>query len=79
MTDTTIPKSFYQVYECHVNDPWSYNPDQVLLATDDLAQAHNFAYEQWLRDESRAYVIIQPYDLSFRGGYGPWTHQLGQD
>ena len=80
MANTAIPKSFYQVYECQdVNDPWSYNPDQVLWATGDLASAHSYAYEQWKKDESRAYTIIQPYDDACRGGYGPLTTYFGAD
>lgn len=70
-------KSFYQVFECaDVNDCWSI-PEQAktLCETENLAEAHSYAWNLWLADKSKAYTIIQPYDGSCRGGYGKWTEQ----
>ena len=69
-------KSWYQVYEClDTTDPFSYGHTKVLFESDNLGQAHSYAYNTWLEDESKAYTIIQPYDESCRGGYGDWVEQ----
>ena len=65
------PKSFYQVFECSdASDPWSYDESKVLFEHNDLAWAHSFAYDEWKKDNTKVYTVIQPYDGSCRGGYG---------
>jgi hypothetical protein len=67
-------KSFYQVFECtDVNDCFAYDANKVLFEHDNLGHAHSFAYDEWKKDNTKAYTIIQPYDESCRGGYGAWT------
>lgn len=74
MANTKYSKYLYQVFECvDPTDCWSFDPSKVLYAADDLGQAHSFAYEEWLKDKSKAYTIIQPYYDDCRGGYGAWT------
>ena len=64
-------KSWYQVYECtDAEDHWSYGHTKVLFESDNLGQAHTYAYNAWLEDKTRIYTIIQAYDESCRGGYG---------
>lgn len=72
MTQTTYPKSFYQVFECsNANDPWSYDESKVLFESENLGEAHTLAYTKWkLSSRTKVYTIIQPYDGSCRGGYG---------
>lgn len=65
-------KSWYQVFSTtDPNDPWSYDePRRVLFEDDNLGKVHTYAYNEWLKDKSKIYTIIQPYDESCRGGYG---------
>lgn len=63
-------KSWYQVYEC--TDPvdhWSLSGN-CLFEHDNLANAHSYAYTEWLKDKTKIYTIIQSFDGSCRGGYG---------
>ena len=74
MANTQYSKYLYRVYECQdVNDWESFDADKILLETDDLASAHDFAYKAWLSDKNRAYVIFQPYYDLCRGGTGAWA------
>lgn len=71
MTKNKYPKSFYQVFQCSdANNPWSYDETLVLFEHDDLSEAHYFAHTEWLKDNTKIYTIIQPYDGAYRGGYG---------
>lgn len=70
MANTQYPKSFYQVFECEA-DCFDYDPAKVLYESDDLGQAHSFAYMKWkLSLREKAFTVIQPYDESCRGHYG---------
>ncbi len=69
MANTQIPKSLYRVYEVEA-DMFDYDPEQCLFESDNLGMAHSEAYNLWLKDNTRIYTIIQPYDESCRGGYG---------
>jgi hypothetical protein len=69
MANTSIPKSLYRVYES-VGGIFDYNSDECLCETDNLGEAHYFAWQHWLADKSKAYTVIQPYDDSCRGHYG---------
>lgn len=74
MANTQYPKSLYRVFECTDSaDCWSFDPSRILLEDTSLGEAHWFAYQLWLKDRSKAYTIIQPYDDSCRGGYGAWA------
>lgn len=72
MANTSIPKSWYKVYECSdTQDRWSFDSDKELFASDCMAKTHSFAYNAWLeRGKTGLFTIIQPYDGSCRGGYG---------
>jgi hypothetical protein len=70
MTQTKYPKSFYQVFECHSDDMFDYDESKVLFEHDNLAWAHSYAYDEWNKDNTKRYTVIQPYDGSCRGGYG---------
>lgn len=65
-------KSFYQVFECtDQNDYWSYDETKVLFQSNDLGKAHSYAYNNYNNgNQTKCFVIIQPYDGSCRGGYG---------
>ncbi len=64
------PKSWYIVYECNSSDPFDHQSIE-LFQSDNLADAHTFAYNKWLKsNKKKAFTIIQPYDGSCRGGYG---------
>lgn len=64
-------KGFYQVFECcNPDDHFSYNAEEVLFQSNDLSDAHGFAYRAWQADNSRIFAVIQPYNGDFRGGYG---------
>lgn len=64
-------KSWYQVFECtDPADHWSYATGKILFESDCLAKTHSFAYNEWLKDESKVYTIIQACDEACRGGYG---------
>jgi hypothetical protein len=65
-------KSWYQVFMAtDPNDQWSYDePRTVLFESDNLGQAHSYAYNEWLKDKRKIYTIIQACDESCRGGYG---------
>jgi hypothetical protein len=64
-------KSWYQVFECtDAEDHWSYKDSKILFESDCLAKTHSYAYEAWLKDNTRIYTIIQAFDESCRGGYG---------
>jgi hypothetical protein len=64
-------KSWYQVFKCNSQDSFDYDEDMVLFEHDNLANAHSYAYNAWLEsNKSTVYAIIQPYDKSYRGGYG---------
>jgi hypothetical protein len=69
MANTSIPKSLYRVYES-VGGIFDYDTDHCLCETDNLGEAHTFAWHHWLADKSKAYTVIQPYDDSCRGHYG---------
>lgn len=69
MANTSIPKSLYRVYECF-EDCHDYDPAAILCETDNLGEAHTFAWHHWLANKSKAYTVIQPYDDSCRGHYG---------
>ncbi len=72
MANTNLPKSLYRTYLCSdPADPWSYQPSQVLHESDDLGDAHYYAWQEWQKDQSKSFTIIQPYDDSCRGFYGP--------
>lgn len=68
-------KSFYQVFE--LQDPfdkWSYDENKVLFESDNLGEAHNYAWnERRLSSQTKSYTIIQPYYGSCRGGCGAWA------
>ena len=71
MTQTTYPKSFYQVFECYSDDMFDYDETKVLFESDSLGEAHTLAYTKWkLSLRERKFTVIQPYDGSCRGGYG---------
>ena len=71
MANTSIPKSFYQVFECRSTGMFDYDEGKVLFEHDCLANAHSYAYNEWLASgKTKVYTIIQPYDGSCRGGYG---------
>jgi hypothetical protein len=71
MADTSIPKYLYRVYEARDNmDYFSYDATKCLFEHQDLSWAHDFAYKEWLKDKTRSFTVIQPYDGSCRGGYG---------
>jgi hypothetical protein len=71
MANTSIPKSWYQVFKCNSTGMFDYDESKVLLEHDNLANAHSFAYNAWLAsNKTEVYTIIQPYDGSCRGGYG---------
>lgn len=71
MANTSIPKSWYKVYECNSPDMFDFDSEAELFASDCLAKTHSFAYNKWLESgKTKVYTIIQPYDGSCRGGYG---------
>jgi hypothetical protein len=71
MADTSISKYLYRVYEAQdTTDYFSYDAAKCLFEHQDLSWAHDFAYKKWLKDKTRAFTVIQPYDGSCRGGYG---------
>lgn len=63
-------KSFYLVFEAFSDDYFDYDEEKILLKTNGLDKAHSFAYEEWKKDQTKYFTIIQAYDGSFRGGYG---------
>ena len=64
-------KSFYQVFECRTQGMFDYDESKVLFEHDNLAFAHTYAYEQWVKsNKTKVFTIIQPHDGSCRGGYG---------
>ena len=49
----------YQVFECYSSDQYDYDSTKVLFETDDLAQAHTFAYMKWkLSLREKKYTIV---------------------
>ena len=71
MADTSISKYLYRVYEAQdTSDYFSYDYTKSLFEHHDLAWAHDFAYKEWLKDNTKAFTLIQRYDGSCRGGYG---------
>lgn len=71
MTETKYPRSFYQVFECQSTDMFDYDETLVSFESDNLAEAHTYAYMKWkLSLRTKVYTIIQPFDGSCRGGYG---------
>ena len=71
MTNKKYDKSWYQVFLCNSKDDYfSYKGNECLYENSNLALAHTFAYQKWLEDKSKVFVVIQPYDISIRGGYG---------
>ena len=78
MANTSIPKSWYKVYECNSPDMFDFDSEAELFASDCLAKTHSFAYNEWLASgKTKVYTIIQPYDGSCRGGYGFPEEQNG--
>jgi hypothetical protein len=69
MTNTSIPKSLYRVYECF-EDCHDYDSERWYFQSDNLGHAHSYAYDLWKNNPGTAYTIIQPYDESCRGHYG---------
>ncbi len=67
--DMKYEKSFYQVFRAYC-DPFDYSEYEILFEAYDLGQAHSYAYEQWKKDETKKFTIIQSYDGSCRGHYG---------
>ena len=64
-------KSWYQVFECvDPEDHWSYKDNRILFESDCLAKTHSYAYNEWLKDSTKVYTIIQACDEACRGGYG---------
>jgi hypothetical protein len=71
MANTSIPKSWYQVFECRSQGMFDYDETKVLCESDSIAVTHSYAYKEWLASgKTKVYTIIQPYDGSCRGGYG---------
>jgi hypothetical protein len=74
LANIRFPKSMYRVYECQdVNDCFSYEPEKCLMEHENLGNCHSAAHGMWLKDKTKAYTIIQPYDGSCRGGCGAWA------
>lgn len=59
----------YQVFECSNQDRFDYDPNRVLFEHPDLGICHAWAYEQFLADTTKSYVIMDPEHCG-RGGYG---------
>ncbi len=79
MANTQIPKSLYRVYEVEA-DMFDYDESKCLFESDNLGQAHSFAYMKWkLSLREKAYTVIQPYDDSCRGHYGIKSYDYGDN
>jgi len=60
----------YQVFECSPKDQFEFVTGIAILETNDLSEAHGYAYSLWQQFPTDAFMIYQPRLRGSRGGYG---------